>query len=620
MLIKASLRLRVVLTLLPLLALPILLGGTAVVLLYRLGDSIDAILHENYDSVLYMERLNEALERVDSSFQFALAGREDKARKQYAPNWKAFDDNLSKEQGNITLPGEAEETERLTALAQRYRAQGDAFYARPARATQRSEDYFGAGGLSDTFEEIKDASGKILRMNQDNMEQASRAARRIARDSIAGFGMGLGVTALLAVWLVSRVVGTIVRPLRALTASAQAIGGGNLDQLVPVTSGDELGLLADSFNAMARQLRHYRQTDYSRLLRAQRTGQATIDAFPDPLLVLDGARQVEMANPAAERFLGVVGRKGDRPSLPWEPPDTLRQPLQDALERQQAYLPDDFERVVVLRLDGEERFFLPRCLPIDDPYGNTLGAAVLLQDVTRFRLLDQVKSDLVATVSHELKTPLTSIRLALHLLLEEKVGPLADKQTELLLDARDNAERLLDMVNHMLDLARLEQGRHLELKPHKPVDVLRDAADRLRPRAEDRDVALTVETPEELPFIQVDEQRLGHALNNLLDNALTYSHAGGQITLSAAAEAGEVVLSVADTGQGIAAEFVPHVFDRFFRIPGQSEAGGSGLGLAIVREIVTAHGGRIRCESTPGMGTTFRIYLPATPGTASVEP
>jgi two-component system, NtrC family, sensor histidine kinase KinB len=244
---------------------------------------------------------------------------------------------------------------------------------------------------------------------------------------------------------------------------------------------------------------------------------------------------------------------------------------------------------------------------------------VLLEDVTRFRLLDQVKGDLVATASHELKTPLTSIRLALHLLLEEAVGPLTPKQMELLLDARDNAERLLAMVNNLLDLARLEQGReHLQLRPEPPTSLLRAAAEAVRPRADDKGVAVTVEAGEDLPLVAVDGERLGHALSNLLDNSLTYTERGGRITLSAAADGDRVALAVADTGLGIPPEHLPHVFERFFRIPGRSQGGGTGLGLAIVREIVTAHGGTISCASQPGEGTVFRLSLPA--WTAGVGP
>jgi signal transduction histidine kinase len=403
-----------------------------------------------------------------------------------------------------------------------------------------------------------------------------------------------------------------LQPIQAVTQSALGIGRGNLDQVVPVTSRDELGELAEAFNVMARQLRQYRQTDYSRLLRAQRTSQATLNAFPDPVLVVDTEGRVEMANPAARRLLGVGTPAVDGQAMSaWQPPAALQGPLTEALQRQRDYLPEGFDRAVPLPCDGKECFFLPRVLAIRDPYEQTLGAALVLQEVTRFQLLDQLKSNLVATVSHELKTPLTSIRLAVHLLLEEAAGALTPKQTELLLDARDNAERLLATINNLLDLTRLESGKEwLELQPEAPAALLGAAANALRPRAEDKGVEIQVEAPEELPPVAVDAQRFGHVLDNLLDNAIRYTPPGGRVTLSAAEDGGQILLTVADTGTGIPEEHLAHVFDRFFRVPGQGRGGGTGLGLAIVHEVVTAHGGTIRCESHPGAGTVFRIRLP----------
>jgi NtrC-family two-component system sensor histidine kinase KinB len=609
---KLTLRAHILLTVLPLLLLMAVLGGAAVALLYRLGGSIGTILRENYDSVLYMERLNEALERIDSSFGFALAGHEQKAREQYAQNWKDFDDNLHREQDNITLPGERESVEKLTKLRDRYRQQGDAFYRLGPGDPRRNADYFQDDGLLDRFKEIKGVSGHIRRLNQENMEEASQRARHTAQDSLIGFGIGLTAAVVLGVWLAWLTFRAVLRTVRLVTQSALAIGSGNLDQVVPVLSRDELGQLAEAFNVMARQLRHYRQTDYSRLLRLQRTGQATIDSFPDPVLVVDAEGHVELANPAAQRFLGVTGtRDGQRSAAPWQPPEPLREPLRLALQQQRPFLPEEFDRAVTFRVDGRDRSFLPRLLPIRDPYGQSLGAAVLLEDVTRFRLLDQVKSNLVATASHELKTPLTAVRLAVHLLLEETVGPLTPKQTELLVDARDNAERLLAMVNNLLDLAHLEQGEeHLDLRPEAPADLLRTAADTVRPRAEDKQVAVVVEAADDLPRVAANAFRLGHALDNLLDNALTYTNRGGRITLSATAAGDHVTLAVADTGIGIPPEYLARVFERFFRIPGQSLGTGTGLGLAIVREVVLAHGGTVTCASQPGSGTVFRLTLP----------
>src|SRR5262249_14316885 len=157
-----------------------------------------------------------------------------------------------------------------------------------------------------------------------------------------------------------------------------------------------------------------------------------------------------------------------------------------------------------------ERVFLPRILTIRDTRGNLLGAAVVLQDVTRLRLLDEVKSNLLATTSHELKTPLTSIRLAVHLLLEEAAGPLTPKETELLRDARENSERLLATVNNLLDLTRLEQGgRQLQFRPESPGDLMRAAAEAIRPRSEDKGVEVVVEVSPDLPPVAADASRIG---------------------------------------------------------------------------------------------------------------
>jgi signal transduction histidine kinase len=615
--VTLTLRQRIFLTLLPLVILLAVTGSAGIALLHRLGGRIDVILRENYDSVLYMERLHEALERIDSSFQFALAGRSDMARRQYDEQWPVFDRYLKEEQGNITVPGEGELVKKLTAMRDEYRRQGNAFWAADADARHRA--YFGedeSPSLYRTFEAIKDTAAKILELNQKNMQEASVDAKRTAASSMAWLTGALVLAVSLAILLAWRTVRDVLRPIRAVTGAARGIASGDLDQVVPQPSGGELGELAQAFNAMAGRLREYRRSQRSRLLRAQQASQAAIDSFPDPVLVLDAGGSVEMANPAARQLFGILPRHEEDDALGiWHPPEPLRQPLADALVGRRHFLPEGFDHALLLGTGGQSRTFLPRILTIRDAHGDLLGAAVLLQDVTRLRLLDEVKSNLLATVSHELKTPLTGVRLAIHLLLEEAAGPLSPKQTELLLDARENSERLLGMVENLLNLARLEQGsRQLDVRPESPRGLLQAAAEAIRPRAQDKGVDVHLEVPPELPAVAVDATRLGTALRNLLENALAYTDRGGRITLSAAADTNNVTLAVADTGTGIPPDHLPHVFEKFFRVPGQSRAGGTGLGLAIVQEVVIAHGGTITCESEPGRGTIFRITLPQAVG------
>jgi signal transduction histidine kinase len=442
------------------------------------------------------------------------------------------------------------------------------------------------------------------------MEQAAVAAKAAATAArwwaAGGLLAALAATGLLA-WQTTR---TILRPVAELTRSATAVGDGRFDRVVTATTRDEIGGLVAAFNRMTAQLRDLRQSQAARLLRAQQASQAAIDSFPDPVLVVDPVGRVEMANPAARRVLGVSAG-----GAAWEPPDRLRGPLAAALRDQRPFLPDGFDRAVTYRTGGEDRVYVPQVLPVRDPYGGTLGAAVVLNDVTRFRLLDEFKTDLVATASHELKTPLAGLRLAVHLLLEESVGPLADKQAELLIDARDNTEWLVRIVDHLLALARLEHGREpLAARPADPAELLR-AADRVGPALAGRRVVFDLDPDAPPPAVSAEPQRLGHALDNLLANAAAYTDPGGQITLSArAAGGGRVELAVRDDGVGIPPEHLPRVFDKFFRVPGQTRGRGTGLGLAIVREVVAAHGGEVACESGPGRGTTFRILLPAAAG------
>jgi signal transduction histidine kinase len=265
-------------------------------------------------------------------------------------------------------------------------------------------------------------------------------------------------------------------------------------------------------------------------------------------------------------------------------------------------------------VDDDELFLLPRVIGMRDENGNLFGATVVLQDVTRFRLMDEVKTNLVSTVSHELKTPLTSIRMGLHLLLEERIGSLTPKQMELLLAAREDSERLLQMINDLLDLARLESGKTRKvLERIYPKTLVNSAFEDLTPLAESFGCHLVAKAAPGLPLVAVDAGQIHHVFANLVSNAAKHSKPGDQVLIEAKQGTGGVLFSVIDHGPGIPLEYQPNIFDRFFRIPG-TERNGVGLGLAIVKEIVTSHGGRAGLRSVPGQGSEFYFELPTAEG------
>lgn len=573
-----SLRRRVLLTVSPLVVLLAGVGAAGAYLLADLGRQSDAILKENYDSIAAMHALTRAVAKIEAA----------KTPDERTAAWAEADAAVAVEKANITI--RPDEPQLVAELEERL----ETFRRNPA-----------SGGP------VRETAEAVAALNEKAMRAASARAEATGTRSLFGFGVGLALAVLAAGLAVWGLLHALLGPVRAVTNAASAIGRGELHLVVPVAANDELGTLAAAFNDMAAKLRAYRQTDTDRLRRARETGRATIDSFPDPVVVVDPLGRVESANPAARRLLGVLAPADHETPKAWQPPDVLAEALAVAVRDRRPVVTESFADAVTFRLDGEERFYLPQVRPIDGPGGEPLGAAVVLADVTRFRLLDRLKSDWVATVSHELKTPLTGLRLAVHVLLEEVVGPLEPKQIELLLEARDNAERLLNLIEHLLALAKLEEGRDVFTpRPTDAAELLRAAVDRAATRAADARITLNVEA-ETVPQVNADPDRIGRALDNLVDNALVHTDAGGTVTLTAAvAGPNRVRLTVADTGVGIPPEHLPHVFERFFRVPGRDRGPGTGLGLAIVRETAVAHGGEAAVTSEPGRGTAVHLTLP----------
>jgi signal transduction histidine kinase len=260
--------------------------------------------------------------------------------------------------------------------------------------------------------------------------------------------------------------------------------------------------------------------------------------------------------------------------------------------------PRGYESAIeVYDADGQLKYFLPHAIPIVDGEKRLLGVTLVLADVTNLRQLDEMKSGLLSVVSHELKTPLTSIRMAAHLILEERVGPLTSKQTELMMAARDDADRL-------------ESGRvELDLRSEPAERLVSDAVTPLEASFHDRGIELIMDVPVETPAVMADPARIDHVFSNLLTNALKFTAPGGRVSISAAAEEDFVRFIVQDTGIGIPTEYLGRIFERFFRVPRENQAGGAGLGLAIAKEIVEAHGGLISVQSQEGQGSRFSFTL-----------
>jgi two-component system, NtrC family, sensor histidine kinase KinB len=577
-----------------------------------LGQAIDVILKENYRSVAACQDMKESLERLDSGLLLTFAGNETEGNRliqEYIPRFRtALDVELS----NITLPGERERAERIKILFKNYtRSMAHAIKITGSSEARRAA-YFSI--LQPLFREIKEVVQEILLMNQTNMNEANNAARRLADATHRRMLMAIVVSAFLALLFSYLSHRWILYPINRLIESTNEIRRGNLDLVLEAGARDEIGRLSESFNEMATALRQVHKEDRINLMRTRRATQEVFKALPATIAVLDIEGRVEVATETADRHFGLkpgtlVGELGYEwlPSL-----------IRKAMDEDRIVEHDSGTGYVQQFIDNREYFFQPMAVPI--PVGiehlglehrEPIGVALILKDVTQIHEQQELKRGVVSTVSHQLKTPLTSLRMSIYLLLEERIGSLNEKQTELLVAARDDSERLVSILDDLLDLNRIESGKsHVALKPVSPQALVRDAVEPFLMEARNKGVTIANAVSDDLPEVMADTQKIRHVFTNLLLNALRFTRPGGSVTVGAFLEPNHLTFSVEDTGNGIAPEYVDQIFEQFYRAPGQDEKSGVGLGLSIVKAIIRAHGGDVSAESKIGKGSTFRFTLP----------
>ncbi len=590
-----------------LLAVIAVIGVLTMTQINDLGRAINVILKENYRSVVACQDMKEALERIDSGILYTLIGRETEGVQMTDGYASRFRTALDTELGNITLPGEREKSRRIQSLFKAYR-NAMPLVTRASRALPaRQAAYFST--LQPMFQEIKTLAQEILVMNQTNMSQANDAARHLADVAHRRMLIAIAAAAFLAILFSYLAHRWVLRPIHRLIESTNEIRRGNLDLVLVAGARDEIGRLSESFNEMASALRQVRKEDRIHLIRTRRVMEEIMKALPEAIAVLDLEGRVEVSTETAKLHFGLKpGVVSGELGYPWLP--AL---IRKALDENRTVDRPPETGYIQRFIESRERFFQPMAVPIpvDAIDHEPTGVAVILKDVTQVHELQEMKRDGVSTVSHQLKTPLTSLRMAVHLLLEERVGPLNEKQTELLVAAREDSERLVDTLDELLDLTRIEAGKSdVFLRPVPPQALTREAVERFLVEARDKGVRLVQDIPSDLPEVMADSDKIRHVFMNLISNALRFTLPGGSVSVRAALAPDNIVFSVVDTGAGIPEAYRGRIFERFFRVPGQDEKGGAGLGLAIVKEIVLAHGGDVGVESEPGKGSTISFSLP----------
>jgi len=585
------------------LLLIILIGGVQSIIQFRyLGKSIDVILKENYHSVVACQDMKEALERMDSGVLFTSLGYQQLGNEQIKKNEAAFEKALQIELHNITVPGEGEKATALQELFNSYKVKIHDLQKQPQSGSTRRV-YLNQ--ILPLFQQVKNTADDILQMNQRNMNEANDRARKDAAAAQKRMYLFLLCGILVAVAFMLFIGKWILRPIERLIRYTEEIRDGNLDLVVKIDSDDEIGRLSEAFNDMTAGLRKFRRGAQAKLLRTQQATKEALNNLPDAVVIVDPDGKVEMSTNSAQEFFGLnPGAQIQALSVP-----LFNELFQDIVRYGFIKEAEKKKKIFQKFIKMEERYFQPEATAITDRNGHLTGVILIMKDVTEQRHLDEMKRGLISTVSHELKTPLTSVRMAIHLLLEEKVGVLTEKQTEILLAAREDSDRLHQILQNLLDISRIESGRlQMDCQDTYAQSLVLDVMEPFRRAAHDGGIELKIQLPDDLPMVCADSTQIGHVFSNLLSNALRFTAPGGNITVSAMPEEQMVRFSVTDTGSGIPDDILKKIWEPFF----STKSKGTGLGLAVVKRIIEErHKGIMEVRSIVGSGTTFSLKLPA---------
>ncbi len=594
------------------LALMIVVLIWALVNLLDLGKASDAILQENYKSILAAENMVYAIERQDSAILLLFLGYEEQAWRQLRDNESEFFLWLSRARDNITIEGEEQIVKTIQDGYNNYLNHISELKPSYKSHIKKTATFYHETILP-SFTSVRAACIHLREINQETMFKASERARHISKRAIwsmmiiggAAIIIGLGFSIILS--------NLLVRPVRQMKEATQQISAGDYDIDFSVSSSDELGGLANEFNAMVKKLREYRALNINQIMAEKQKSDAIIRSIDDGIVVVDNELRVTDVNPTAAKALNIeAGQIQNKHFLEVVKNEMLFNYVKQSVETGQSSSSEAQKTIFSVEQGEKRRHYQFSITPVRGKPDSLLGVVLLLRDVTRLAELDRLKSEFVMTASHELRTPLTSIGMSIKLLLERTMEKLNEKDRQLLLAAHEDLERLKTLVRNLLDLSKIEGGKmEMEFEKISLQRLCQNVAGILENQTSENRVHLTVEVPQNLPDVKADANKITWVLTNLITNALRYTESGGSIRLSAARHGPYVHVSVIDNGPGIPLEDQSKIFDKFVQIKSDKTLGGSGLGLAICKEIIRAHGGTIWVDSIPGEGSTFTFTLQA---------
>lgn len=587
------------------------LSSFSIYFIERLNTASEKILKDNYLSIESVNKMIDNLDIIDNSQAILLSKKKQEKETsvtEYTIAKKNFEKYLLICEGNITEEGEGE---LLKVLKKQYKE-----YVINIESTDSAvSDIKYINELIPEYRKVKTLCYDLLRLNENGMLKKNENAKIISRETELYMLIVAGFSLLFVIITILKAPSTIIQPILELTEKVEAISEKKYSERIEVKSDNEVGALARSFNKMAEKLSEYERSNVEKLIVEKKRAEAIVENMRDAIIVLDEKNEVIIVNKVSSELLGIsrsdlVGKNVYEIS---ESNNLLKNILtgKDKLPEE---IKDDKENYLRIVFKEKEEFFLKDYTYIPDSKGAIIGTIIALKNVTGFKELDEIKSGFVATVSHELKTPLAAMNMSLRLMQDQRVGELNAEQKKLTSAMKDEVKRLLKMVNELLNLSKIESGGEIYKYQEISVDELIDASvTPMLMQFEQNKIIFDLIVEKSLPKLKLDVNKIAWVIINLLNNAVRYSGQSGEIKFNVSRENGFIKFSIKDNGIGIKPEYLDKIFQKFVQVnrsKSESQYKGVGLGLAIAKEFIEAHHGNIYVKSQYGKGSEFSFTLP----------
>lgn len=551
----------------------IILSLVSAYYVFSIKKDTENILKANYITLEYSRNMLSSLDEISKDEPKAIL---------------LFETNLKKQLANITEEGEDKVTYNLQKNFQ--------FLEK-----NRTDETLKAQIRQDIFE--------IMKLNMNAIKVKSDIAKETAETANLWIAIVGTLCFLIAFNLLVNLPNNIANPIKELTESIKQIANRNYSERVHFQNHNEYGDLAKSFNSMAEKLEEYSNSSLHKLTFEKKRLETLINNMHDPIIGLDNQGIILFVNDEALKIIGlkqeeVIGQLASTLALK---NDLMKSLIINELESPKAHPMKIFA-------DGKESYFEKENVNITiKPTGEDqlidIGNVIILRNITIFKELDFAKTNFIATVSHELKTPISSIKMSLQLLENTSTGTINDDQKQLIDSIKEDSQRLLKITGELLELSQVETGNiQLNIEKSSPNEIAKYAIEAVKVQAEQKQIEVVLESENNLSEVKADSEKSSWVLINFLTNAIRYSSENSVVTVKLKQENNQIIFQVTDKGKGIDKRYQSKVFDKYFQIPG-SHKSGTGLGLAISKEFIEAQNGTIGVESELGLGSTFYFKL-----------